>query len=34
MPKDFFPKEKDSYMEEEIPEWALDLINQKKTRIR
>jgi len=33
MPKDFFPKEKDSYMEEEIPEWALDLINQKKTRI-
>ncbi len=33
MPKDFFPEEKDSYMEEEIPEWALDLINQKKTRI-
>ena len=33
MPKDFFPEEKDYYREEEIPEWALDLINQKKTRI-
>jgi hypothetical protein len=33
MPKDFFTEEKDSYMEEEIPEWAIDIINQKKTRI-
>lgn len=33
LPKGTFEEEKDSYMEEEIPEWLLNLIDEKKTRI-
>jgi len=33
MPKGVFDEEKDSYSEDEIPEWLLDLIDKKKTKI-